>query len=194
MKFFLVLVFATANLFVSAQDSTSNKPWKKPVEDKLGFWDHCYSGGDLMLYGGSGSFYFNISPMLGYRPGNKSFSYGVGATYQFSRFTYNTSSYQFSLYGLRAFVRQDLGRMFFLHGELENYFTKGQNIFTKKEELISFPCANAFVGYKQMYSDFSYYYIMVGYEFIGDGKAPAYVYFLHPFILKAGYVFDLKGK
>ncbi|HYG52391.1 MAG TPA: hypothetical protein VD905_15880 [Flavobacteriales bacterium] len=182
----------------TAGDSTA-RPLKKtkPVDD-LRFWDHCYSGGDLMFYGGNGSVYFNISPMLGYRPANKSFSYGIGTTYQYSSFTYlsgnNISQYRFSLVGIRGFLRQDISKMFFLHGELENYFTKGRNIFTRKDELISFACANAFIGFKQMYSDFSYYYIMAGYEFLGDGKAGIYAYPLHPFILKAGYVFDLKGK
>lgn len=193
MKFIITLVFALSLGTLWSQDSTY-KPYKKPVVEKTPFWDKCYTGGDIMLYGGNGTFFFNVSPLLGYRPNNKGFSYGIGATYQFSRFTYSYSTYQFSLFGIRAFIRQDLGNMFFLHGEVENYFTQGRNVFTAKNEMISIPCANAFIGYKQKFSDFSYYYLMVGYEAIGDRNAGQYVYPMHPLVIKAGYIIDIKGK
>lgn len=194
MKLISTLVFLLLLLTVSAQDSTY-KPYKKPAaHEKTPFWDKCYSGGDLMLYGGNNRFYFNVSPLLGYRPNNKSFSYGIGLTYQYSSFIYYGATYKFSIAGARVFIRQDLGNLFFVHGELENYFTKGENIFTREKEIISIPCANVFIGYKQKFSDFSYYYIMVGYEAIGDRNTGNYVYPMAPLLLKAGYILDLKGK
>ncbi len=194
MKIVVTVLFLMSLQIVCAQDSTY-KPYKKPIKPEgEGFWDKTYSGGDLMLAGSTGNLFFNVSPLLGYRPNNKSFSFGIGATYQFSKFTYYGAVYRFSLVGVRAFVRQEIGNLFFLHAEAENYFTKGQNVLTLKNEIITIPCANVFVGYKQKYSDYSYYYIMVGYEAIGDRKAQQYVYPLHPFIIKAGYILDIKGK
>jgi hypothetical protein len=193
MKFFLIILISCSTVGIFAQDSTRVKPIK-PLPDQGNFWDHCYSGGDLSFFGGSGQIFFNISPLLGYRPGNKGFSYGIGATYQFTRINYYGYSDDYSLYGIRAFVRQQLGNMFFVHGELENYYTKGYNIFTRKEEPISIPCANICLGYRQKFSEFSYSYLMVGYEMIGDQKAGSYVYYTHPIVIKAGYIIDLKGK
>jgi hypothetical protein len=190
-------IFFVLVLCSNAQDSTY-KSYPKPADAKSTFWDKCYSGGDIMLYGGSGTLFFNISPLFGYRPNNKGFSVGIGATYQYSKFTYSstyaTSSYKFSLFGIRGFIRQDLSEVFFVHAEAENYFTRGRNVFTSKNETITIPCANIFLGYKQKYSEFSYYYIMVGYEAIGDPKAGQYVYPIHPLLFKAGYVLDIKGK
>lgn len=184
-----------SSVWVNAQrDSTRYANIDDKYLEKDSFWEKCYTGGDFMFYIGSGQLNFNISPLLGYRPQNKGFSYGLGATYQFTRFDYTNVVYSYSLFGIRGFVRQNLGSHFFLHGELENYFTKGQNIFTKKVEPISIPCANAFIGYKQGISDFSYYYIMIGYEFIGDQNAAQYVYYTHPLLFKIGYIFDIKGK
>lgn len=176
-------------------DSTySDYKYQKPAEMPENFWDKAYTGGDLMLWGGGGGFYFNISPMLGYRPNNGKFSYGIGATYQYSSFNDLGYTYQFSLYGARAFLRQELGNYFFVHGEYENYFTRGRSIFSNKTENISIPCANAFIGYKQNFSEYSYYYFMIGYEFIGDRYAGTYVYPVHPILIKVGYIFDLKRK
>ena len=194
MRFIHIIILCLVSLSSFSQDSTY-KPYKESnKEDNLGFWDKCYAGGDIMFYGGTGSAFFNISPLIGYRPNNKSFSYGLGATYQFSKITYYNLIYQYSLFGIRAFVRQGLGEMLFLHGEIENYFTKGRNVFTGKDAVITIPCASAFVGYKQNISSFSYYYLMLGYETIGNRNTSQYVYPLHPIVFKAGYILDIKGK
>jgi len=196
MKVLPAVLLTFSVLFAGAQsDSTRYRNYREddPLE-KNDFWDKCYTGGDLMLFGGSGQFYFNVSPLLGYRPQNKGFSYGVGLTYQFTRFVDYYTTYSYSLFGVRAFLRQQLGQHFFLHGEYENYFTRGENIFTRKRETIVVPCANAFLGYKQNFSEYSYYYIMLGYEFIGDRNAGQYVYYTHPIVFKVGYIFDIRGK
>lgn len=189
-----IFIIITQSVF-SQSDSTYNGYKGSNADATRGdFWDKVYAGGDLMLYGGSGGFYFNLSPMIGYRPGNKSFSYGIGATYQYTGINdpfYGSLSY--SLYGVRGFLRQQLGRFFFLHAEAENYFTEGINVITGQEELISIPCANAFIGYKQSFSEYSYYYLMVGYDFIQDPKA-IYAYPLTPVVFKVGYIFDIRGK
>lgn len=175
-------------------DSTRYNSRPGNDDDKvLNFWDKAYTGGDFAFFGGTGQLYFNISPLLGYRPQNKGFSLGIGATYQY---TYLNDvfygSYAYSLFGVRGFVRQQLGEHFFIHGEYENYFTKGVNIFTQKRENIIIPCANAFLGYKQHFSEFSYYYIMLGYEFIHDPYT-RYVYGIHPLVFKVGYIFNIRG-
>ena len=195
-----ILVACGILLVFSAEaqlDSARYKRYREQsLEEKTPFWDKCYTGGELMLFGGTGQFYLNISPLLGYRPQNKNFSYGVGITYQYTSFIdyYYGSRYSYSLFGLRAFIRQQLGQHFFLHGEYENYFTRGFNVFTNRKEGIVVPCANGFLGYKQNFSEYSYYYIMLGYEFIGDRNTRQYVYYTAPLVLKVGYIFDIKGK
>jgi hypothetical protein len=195
MRIIFTLILLLGALVSIGQDSTY-KPYKKPIDKDmdLTFWDKCYSGGDLSFYGGSGGLFFNISPLLGYRPGNKSFSYGIGATYQYTSFNYFGLNYNYSLFGIRAFIRQELGNMFLAHAEIENYFTKGENVLTRQVEVISIPCANVFIGYRHKFSDFSYSYIMLGLELIRDPSSYQYVYPLHPLLFKAGYILDIKGK
>lgn len=178
-----------------AQKDSAYSNYKPAKEKTENFWDKTYVGGDVALYGGTGTFYFNISPMIGYRPNNKGFSYGLGATYQYMSFSSAYFTDRFSWFGLRAFVRQNILERLFVHAEYENYFTKGYNYLTNKDEMITVPCANIFIGYKQNFSDFSYYYFMLGYEAIGNESAKYYmIYPLYPIVFKAGYVIDLKGK
>jgi hypothetical protein len=190
---FFVLLLIGNPLF--SQVSSKKDSLRTSQEEIPSFKDKCYVGGDVLFFlDGTGSL-FNLSPMFGYRPQNKNFSYGVGATYQYTSFRDFTTNYKFSnhLLGGRVFARQLLGSLFFLHAEAEMYFTQKENFLTNKVEWVSIPFANAFLGYKSRFSNYSYYYFMLGYNVLENPNG-YYVYPTNPILFKAGYIFDLGGK
>lgn len=89
---------------------------QKQYDENSSFFQRVYLGGNFGAQFGSVTF-VDLSPLAGYMITPK-FSAGVGVTYQYLNYKfYNTS---FSTYGWRTFVRRNIGRQFFVHGEFEN--------------------------------------------------------------------------
>ena len=197
LKFLFTFLFTTFSYHCFSQHS-KNDSLKTDNSKVLSFKDKCYVGGDVIFYlsssSGNNGLLLNLSPMFGYRPNNKNFSYGVGLTYQYTSITYPGLGASFSnhLYGGRVFARQLIGNVFFLHGEAETYLTKKENYLTRKMEFASIPFVNGFIGFKNRFSQYSYYYFMIGYNFLENPNG-IYVYATNPLLLKVGYVFDLGG-
>jgi long-subunit fatty acid transport protein len=89
---------------------------KEYEEGSSGFFDRVYLGGNFGAQFGTVTF-VDLSPLAGYMITPK-LSAGVGVTYQYINYKYYNSSY--SNYGWRTFVRRNVGRQLFVHGEFEN--------------------------------------------------------------------------
>ncbi len=106
----VVLAFFLLGLVMSASAQ------KEYDEGSSNFFDRVYLGGNFGAQFGSVTF-IDLSPLAGYMITPK-FSAGVGITYQYLNYKFYDAS--FSTYGWRTFVRRNVGRQFFLHGEFEN--------------------------------------------------------------------------
>lgn len=89
---------------------------KEFEEGSSNFFDRVYLGGNFGAQFGGVTF-IDLSPLAGYMI-TQQLSAGVGVTYQYINFKYYNAS--FSNYGWRTFVRRNIGRQFFVHGEFEN--------------------------------------------------------------------------
>ncbi|CAD5254852.1 MULTISPECIES: hypothetical protein [unclassified Imperialibacter] len=85
-------------------------------QENSSFFDRVYLGGNFGAQFGSVTF-VDLSPLAGYMITPK-LSAGVGVTYQYLK--YKSYDDSFSTYGWRTFVRRNIGRQFFVHGEFEN--------------------------------------------------------------------------
>lgn len=89
---------------------------QREVDEGSSFFDRVYLGGNFGAQFGSVTF-VDLSPLAGYMITPK-LSAGVGVTYQYLK--YRNFDQSFSTYGWRTFVRRNVGRQFFVHGEFEN--------------------------------------------------------------------------
>ncbi|MEQ8417461.1 MAG: hypothetical protein RIB86_15055 [Imperialibacter sp.] len=96
--------------------SFSSFAQKEYDQENSSFFDRVYLGGNFGAQFGSVTF-VDLSPLAGYMITPK-LSAGLGVTYQYINFKYYNASY--SNYGWRTFVRRNIGRQFFVHGEFEN--------------------------------------------------------------------------
>jgi len=153
---------------------------KRPLKDRLAY------GGELSMFFGNTS-YINISPFIGYRF-NPDITVGIGPSYQYwaNRFAPGpTGVNRTHIYGGRIFVRHELGKTFFMHGEYEVLNFKDYIVGIGIGR-VNVNMAGLGVGYKSAFSESSYYYIMVLYDFIGD---PRSIYPLSPLVFKVGFMF-----
>ena len=195
MKKYLFLFFLSMLVFQAFSQSSRSKydSLRRNYDKKMSILERSFTGGEFIFYITNRGTVLNLSPLYGIRPKNKTFSYGAGVTYQYTSYKYtNGSFYRYSLFGARVFARQLLGQSFFINGEAEIYTTRALNFITKKNEWIPIPFSTLYLGYKGTGGDFSYYYIMLGYNFVNDNNAQ-YVYFSTPIIVKAGIIIDLGG-
>lgn len=92
---------------------------QREVSEGSTFFDRVYLGGNFGAQFGTTTF-VDVSPLAGYMITDK-LSAGVGITYQYLRYKPAPNvSFSTSIYGWRTFVRRNIGRQFFLHGEFEN--------------------------------------------------------------------------
>ena len=92
---------------------------QREVGEESSFFDRVYLGGNFGAQFGTTTF-IDVSPLAGYMITDK-LSAGVGITYQFLKYKPAPSvSFSTSIYGWRTFVRRNIGRQFFAHGEFEN--------------------------------------------------------------------------
>lgn len=190
-KNILLLVFSGCLLNVFSQNNSDNGQTRaernaefreRPLKERLAF------GGELSMFFGNYT-YINISPFIGYRI-NPDITFGLGPTYQYVSVRNGTgyNTYRDNIFGGRAFLRHELGRMFFAHAEYEilnfNFYSNVEGWGRRNVELASLG-----LGYKSsMGGDFTYYYVMVLYDFIQNVNVRN-VYPTAPLIFKVGFMF-----
>lgn len=151
------------------------------------FVDRLAYGGDLSLQFGTYT-YINLSPIIGYRL-NPDLMMGFGLSYQYLSYRWGNGPNQVNrtnIYGGRGFIRHELGRMFFMHGEYEILNLEAYSQVNATIGRLNVDMAGLGIGYKSMFGDYSYYYIMVLYDFIANYNSP---YPTSPIIFKAGFIF-----
>lgn len=176
-----VMAFSQNNSEEGLTRSERNEEFNnRPFKDRMAY------GGELSMYFGTTS-YVNISPFVGYRI-NPDITFGIGPSYQYwaQRFAQGPNGVNRThIYGGRIFIRHELGKTFFAHGEYE--------ILNLQDYIVGFGLGRVNVnmagigfGYKSAFTESSYYYIMALYDFIGD---PRSIYPLSPIIFKVGFMF-----
>lgn len=158
---------------------------ERPLKDKMAY------GGELTLYFSNVSLFY-ISPFAGYRF-NPDLTLGAGPIYQYMsiRNGYGQGTgtvYRDHVFGGRAFLRHELGRLFFAHAEYEILnFKHYSQIGGYARRFVDI--ASLGLGYKNSSGgDFGYYYIMVLFDFIQNPNI-AFVYPTAPIIFKMGFIF-----
>ncbi len=196
MKQLLIISFVFAAHFAMAQNSSESSGEtraernaefnKRPLKERMAY------GGELSMYFSNVSVIY-ISPFAGYRL-NPDITLGVGPIYQYlsvrNGYSYgNGPVYRDHIFGGRAFLRHELGRMFFAHAEYEVLNFKLYNQATGTVGRRNVDLASLGIGYKSSFGgEFGYYYIMVLYDFIQNINV-SYVYPTAPIIFKAGIIF-----
>ena len=111
-------------LSIGALNVFAQKGEEYVVDNKSNFMDRVYFGGGMGLSGGSWGTAISLSPIVGYMVSSR-FSLGVGATYQFYKYT--SINFQDNRYGGSAFARMNIVKQVFAYGEYSflnqvNYF------------------------------------------------------------------------
>jgi hypothetical protein len=155
---------------------------ERPFKERLAF------GGEVSMFFGNVT-YINISPFIGYRI-NPDITFGIGPTYQYISVRNGTgyNTYRDNIFGGRAFLRHEFGRMFFAHAEYEvlnfNFYSQIEGWGRRNVDLASLG-----LGYKSSIGgEFAYYYVMILYDFIQNVNV-RYVYPTAPLIFKVGFMF-----
>ncbi|MFI5204295.1 MAG: hypothetical protein ACHQF2_07340 [Flavobacteriales bacterium] len=164
----------------------------RPAEESRGFGsqrERFYVGGDFNLYFASWGSLVNISPLGGYKL-TKGLMAGIGLTYQYtSSFDFLGQRYSNNMVGGRAFLRQDLFNFMFINAEYETYYTRVFDWISQEEKNRAIPVANVGLGFKRLFSERSYYQILVQWDLIEDRFTSIYVYPWSPLSIKLGVVF-----
>jgi hypothetical protein len=160
---------------------------KRPFKDRLAY------GGEFTFYVGGSSYLsgtvtnFSLCPFVGYRI-NPDLTVAIGPNYQYWAFRGNSTVLRDHFYGGRIFVRHELGRNFFLHGEYEVYNMETYSLIGGLGRS-NIDLASLGAGYKSNFGgEFGYYYVMVLFDFIQNYNS-AYIYQTAPLIFKAGIIF-----
>lgn len=196
MKHLLIISFFFATHFSMAQNSSESSGEtraernaefrKRPLKERMAY------GGELSMYFSTVSVIY-LSPFAGYRL-NPEITMGVGPIYQYlsvrnSNTIGNNSVYRDHIFGGRAFIRHEIGRMFFAHAEYEILNFKMYNQLTGLYGRSSLDLASLGLGYKSSFGgEFGYYYLMVLFDFIQNVNVRN-VYPTAPLIFKAGIIF-----
>ena len=124
----ITLIISTlSGVFAQQKTQTSGETdADTPPQPKVTFENPRPEWKDRLRYGGTfglglfGSFYGNLSPLVGYEINDKGTLVGVGATFIYQA-TVNRNSPNVSnfTYGPKIFIRQQLFRRFFAHAEYE---------------------------------------------------------------------------
>ena len=124
------------------------------------FKERIYYGGNLGLQFGNITL-VEFAPSVGYKL-TDNLSLGVGATYLY--ISYNDLGYKFTsnIYGARIFGRYIVSEGWFIHGEDE--VLNVESVYFPGTRL-SINTYMAGVGYRQMFSDRSSYYIIALWNF-----------------------------
>lgn len=153
-------------------------------EDKPPLSERMYFGGNFSLQFGSLTF-VDISPLAGVMVTDK-FSTGLGATYQYLRFSRSSSS----VYGGRVFGRYNITRNIFAHSEIETlntaYIIPGA---TPDQDRMARDWVNGvFVGagYFTPFGTRGGANIMLLYNLTYDNRRSPYN---EPYVIRAGFVF-----
>lgn len=86
--------------------------------EEPGFKDRIYFGGGGALQFTGGVFLVGVSPLVGYMITEK-LSAGLGATYQYTHYSYNSANESAHTYGGRTFVRYNIFRSIYTTGEYQ---------------------------------------------------------------------------
>jgi hypothetical protein len=178
--FFLLIVFLfQTNLSAQDFDDLYGKDEKK--NDSLSLNEKIYFGGDLSLSFGS-SFYFSVSPEVGYKVLPR-LHLGGGLYYMHS--SSKLYNYSISVYGARAYVRPFPLKKLFLQAEAEMLNTPRWDQYTGYTEARAFvPGLLAGIGYMEQGAGRLGFYVALLYNFTISDQTP----YTNP-VIRTGLVF-----
>ena len=196
---FLVVLISTASPLLG-QIYDKPKETEGPKQKKPVTWETIKP---RLRYGGTGGIsfqqgytYLSVSPLLGYQL-NNTFLPGLGGIYSYNRETYQGGEIlQYSVYGLKPFVQARIYKGLFAQGEYE-LLNVPEVGFTRTgiEVVDRFWVANplAGLGYRNMISYRSFWYISVLYHFNAFGRSiqstNIQITSSVPLFLQTGFVF-----
>lgn len=162
--------------------------WEEDVQE-LTHKERTFFGASAGLAISQFETYIMLAPSVSYRLTNNILA-GVGVKYIYSQFNFAGVSSKNSIYGGSLFAQHNIfSPKFFVHGELESLngevrerFT---NTFSRRWVTMGFVGA----GYRNFYSERSFYQIMVLYDLIDDPYSPYPYMWGLPITLRFGIVF-----
>jgi len=169
---FLAIALSISALSVFAQKGDYQ------IDEGGNFADRLYFGGGMGLSSGSWGTSISLSPIVGYMVSNR-FSVGVGATYQFYKFT--AINFQDNRYGGSLFARMNLFKQVFAYGEYSFLNQTNYYDFNDRVTIARLPLG---LGASQHVGPRSSLNFVVAYDMLYDIN---YLYHPSPWVITANF-------
>ncbi|MFN3916390.1 MAG: hypothetical protein ACK4K0_01500 [Flavobacteriales bacterium] len=166
----------------------SSAQWEEDVKD-LTKKERTLFGASAGISFSQFGMYFMGAPSVGYRLSNNILG-GVGVKYIYNSFNNGSVAYKQHVYGGSVFAQHNLvSPRFFLHGELEMLNWEARDRFTYNISRRWVPMGFVGAGFRNFYSERSFYQIILLYDLIDDPYSPYPYMWNMPLTLRLGIVF-----